>query len=259
MRGKAVHEGIAAYYDNKSISECLQRAYTSVDNDFKQANYFIEPQTLEDLKADITRLLTWYIRPTEEGDKTRTGNSQDKYEGIQVLGVESFFEIEVEPEILLRGIIDLHAAFHMSPQVRGIAIIDHKVVQSGGAGYFYGIEFDPQVMIYSWASRKLGLSADFFGFNVLVTTKQPYLMRHYIPIHWPTVDRYVERAIDFAKRRQGGPTAIPEIMKLPGNPAACRFCPFRPICDLPSQAEYTALTDYEKTDTFNVTTARKTP
>jgi len=247
-RGCAVHAGLATHYDGKSVDDSLLAAVNEL-----QARLPNNPDMVQELTPQVLDLLTFYL-----SDDPKSGATLDKEERVNTIAVENTFDIEVAPDIRIIGIIDHLKYFHRSNSMKGKAIEDHKTSKRGGLTYGSNIEYEPQQLLYAWAAREMGFAPEWFSWNVLVTTKQPYVMRFYEPIYWPRIHTYMLRAINFAKWLQKQPEEPGEILlDVPGNPGQCRSCMFRQLCDFPQLTDVLLQSDFRREEYQGLSQFRK--
>lgn len=248
-RGCAVHSGLAAHYDGNSNDDAMLAALTELN-----ARLPNDPDKVQTLTPIVLDLLTFYF----DNDIENSGVNMDRTDRVSTIAVENTFDIEVEEGIRIIGIIDHLKYFHRSNSLKGKAIEDHKTSKRGGLTYGSNIEYEPQQLLYAWAARHMGFEPEYFSWNVIVTTKQPYIMRFYEPIFWPRIEQYMKRAINFAKWLQTQPEDPYEIvLDVPGNPGQCRSCMYRPLCDHANLIPMLVTTDFRRETYEGISNYRK--
>lgn len=230
--GSLTHAGLAHHYMGKDWSDGLEEGVQEYD---------APKDVLETSRLEASRLLKFYV----ENSKPLDG--QDR---LSPLAVENKFNVPLPPadNVELVGIIDLIANGAYGGSKPSLGIMDHKTAASCGNSYFFGSEYDSQYLLYAHAARHLGLSVEWFAWNVIVKTKEPRIVRHWLPINWHRVDSYIQRLSSFGLSLQSLPDTIDEALELPGNPAHCRRCPFRDLCDYPRDAQWLADNGFHKAD-----------
>lgn len=248
-RGCAVHAGLAAHYDGKGNDDALLIACKELQDRLPG-----NPDLVQELTPDVLNLLSFYLDSTDP----KSGVSMDREDRVNTIAVENTFDIEVADGIHIIGIIDHLKYFHRSNGMSGKAIEDHKTSKRGGLTYGTNIEYEPQQLLYAWAAREMGFSPEWFSWNVIVTTKQPYIMRLYEPIFWPRIEQYMKRAINFAQWLRQQPEDPEQIVcDVPGNPGQCRSCMFRNLCDFPQLIPTLLTSDFRREEYEGISQYRK--
>jgi CRISPR/Cas system-associated exonuclease Cas4 (RecB family) len=199
--GRAFHAGLARWYTGASEEEAVEE---------------IRKQTLRPEEPE--RLFRWYIQ-----------NADDS--GWKPVAVEIPFGIQAGSGAVV-GILDL-----IIEADSGLWVVDHKTARSVSANYFSGIERDPQVLLYEWAAVQCGFQVSGFIMNVLQKTKTPELFRYSVPFDARRIEWVGQRLATYLDELAKLPSEDAEIIRLPGNPLACRTCPFAEVCELDDRPE----------------------
>lgn len=253
--GSAFHAAMAAHYHNQVNAPAPIDPWSQIDIEVAKRSTMTDTETMENLSREVKRLYFWYT----DAQQPDNGVAADVRDSIQPVQIEVLFKLPLAADIEIVGIVDMLNNFHRSPGMQGKAITDHKTSQRGGTSFSSGLQYDPQALIYSWAARECGWTADWFCWNVTVKTQKPYLMRIYEPVFWPRVDMYMARARQFAEWVAKQPSKIIDILQMPGNPGQCRHCLFTLLCDHPGQAEQLASTEFRSEDYKNFFKFRTLP
>ena len=233
MIGSFFHTAMAAHYSG-------QDAMALMTEDIKgERNKSSNPEGVSLAGAEAKRLVQWYLETSPE---------QDAAIKLSPFAVENKFSIPIADNAHLVGIIDLVANACMDGPQSSLGIIDHKTASSCGDGYFYGSEYDSQYLLYCHAARTLGFTIDWFAWFVTVKTKTPRSVRHWLPVNWKRVDSYINRLQLYANHLEKLPEDIDDILLIPGNPAQCRRCAFRDMCDYPDNAKWIAENEFHRAD-----------
>lgn len=240
VRGCAVHAGLAAHYDAKTNDEAIEVALNELAIRAGACNLL--PEQTEIATEEVVKTMQFYL-----SGEPGSGVWQDMHDSVQTIAVENVFNIQLAEGVELVGIIDHIKHFHRGAGMNGRCVEDHKTSKKGGTSYGTNIEYDPQQILYSWAAREMGYTPDWFSWNVIVLTKQPYVMRLYEPIFWPRITEYVSRAIGFAEwMRDQTDDPVQILLNTPGNPGQCRNCTFRALCDNPMRQHNILAQDFKQ-------------
>lgn len=90
---------------------------------------------------------------------------------VEVLDIERAFEFEIEPGLMLEGVIDL-----VLKQPGGVLVVDLKT--SGSAFSQDRLDFDAQATVYTLAGKRLYGGVVDFEFWQVTRTKSPRLVHH---------------------------------------------------------------------------------
>jgi len=221
--GQLVHSGLAFHYAGNSyerIEEIIRKEHEIY---FSNMN---DKSSMDDVLATVLRILDRYIH--------KEGKLYDETENLVPITVETPFEINLLCGASVIGVIDLVALSHVNVKKKGTMIYDHKITGSSNTTRFYGNpEGDIQVIIYLWAAKHVGLDPIAFVHNFVIhTMKSVTVQRNPTPYNPAVNDRMMDRLNYFLETLMKVKSdTIEDILRLPGNPGACRMCPFTIICD----------------------------